>query len=481
MLSVAMASWRRGVRGLAIGLPAVVLIAACGGSGNGDDRAGGVRSAATNVPFQGCDKAKCSGELDGAKYEIQLPKSWNGTLLLYSHGYRQAEPAPPDFAPVSTEASAAPTDEVATALLDQGYALAGSAYRTNGWAVQDGVAAGERLHDYFTANVGKPDRTYVWGESLGGLITETLAEKHPDWIAGAAPVCGVLGGSNLNFDLALDLAWSVKTLLYPQFKIEGYASHDEAVAAFQGAYKAVLAATKDTVNGIPKLLLIAALVDAPTQTETYDGSTLTSQASALVESLVTGLVFGTTVRQEIEERVGGNPSGNGDADYAPRVSAAERSFIETVAKGSTDRNLALLTAAPRVSPDAAAREKFEGLGTPTGDIQVPTLTLHTKADPLVLVQNETVFGAKVRASDKKKADLVQLYSVPPAKYAAPAPYGAGHCNFPKDEILGVVTVLNDWVRNGKYPVGPSVPAAFGDDTGLDLTFRPGPWPTTAGS
>jgi pimeloyl-ACP methyl ester carboxylesterase len=467
--------WRRG---LVLALP-LALLAACGGSDAGS-RAAEVRSSATNVPFTGCDAVQCSGEIDGAKYEIQLPKSWNGTLLLYSHGYRQAQPAPPDFAPVTTEASAAPTDEVATALLDQGYALAGSAYKTNGWAVADGVAAGEQLHDWFTKNVGEPARTYVWGESLGGLITEELAEKHPDWIAGAAPACGVLGGTNLNFDLALDLSFAIKTLIYPQFKIEGYASHEEAVAAFQGAYKAVLAATKDTANGIPKLLLVAALVDAPTQTQTYDGSTLTSQVSALVESLVTGLVFGTTVRQEIESRVGGNPSGNEDADYAPRVSATERSFIETVAPGSTDRNLALLEAAPRVSPDAAAREKFDGLGTPTGDIKVPTVTLHTKADPLVLVQNETVFGAKVRASTAKTADLAQFYTVAPAKYAAPAPYGAGHCNFSTDEMLGLVTVLNSWVRDGKYPVGPSVAAAFGKDTGFTPAYQPGPWPAGTG-
>jgi hypothetical protein len=247
------------------------------------------------------------------------------------------------------------------------------------------------------------------------------------------------------------------------------------VAAFQGAYKAVLAATKDTKNGIPKLLLVAALVDAPTQTESYDGSTLTSQVSALVESLVTGLVFGTTVRQEIEARVGGNPSGNTDADYPPRVSAAERSFIETVSPGATDRELAQLAAAPRVAADPAAREKFAGLGTPNGDIKVPTLTLHTKADPLVLVQNETVFAAKVRASTAKTADLVQYYSVAPATYTK-APYGAGHCNFSADEMLGVVTVLNDWVRNGRYPSAASAQQAFGDDTGLTPAFQPGPWP-----
>lgn len=438
--------------------------------------ASSVRSESTDVAFTGCDKVACAGQLAGAAYEIQLPRTWNGTLLLYSHGYRHARPAPPDFAPVDTKPVSAPAPQVAVALLEQGYALAGSAYKTNGWAVADGVAAGEQLRDFFVQRVGKPDRTYAWGDSLGGLISQLLAERHPDWVHGAAPLCGVLGGTNLNFDLALDLAFAIKTLVHPRLKLTGYASYEEAVANFRGAYDAVLAATRDLAVGAPKLLLVAALVDAPTQTASYDGSTLQSQAAALVEGIVTGLVFGTVVRWEVEQRVGGNPSGNAGADYRARVSAAERQLIETVSAGSTDRNLSLLAEAPRTRPDDAARTAFHDLGTPTGDLQVPTLTLHTRADPLVLVQNETVFGEKVSASTAKKADLVQLYTVAPARYAKPAPYGAGHCNFTTAERLGAVKLLDDWVRRGTYPVGPAIATAFGTDTGLSPGYRPGPWP-----
>jgi pimeloyl-ACP methyl ester carboxylesterase len=454
----------------------VLLLAGCGSDpGPGS----GVRSTATDVPFTACADA-CTGQLGGAAYEIKLPQHWNGTLLLYSHGYRQARPAPPDFAPVSTAAAAAPTGEVAAQLLAKGYALAGSAYKSNGWAVADGMAAGEQLHEFFGQKVGRPDRTYVWGDSLGGLITELLAEKHPDWVAGAAPLCGVLGGSTLNFDLALDLAFALKALVDPTFKITDYASYEEAVAAFQGAYQSVLAAARGPAPGLAKLLLVAALVDAPTQTEDYDGSTLQSQGAAIVESLVTGLVFGTVVRQEVEQRVGGNPSGNTGVDYRPRVSAAERALIEAVAPGSVDRNLALLAEAPRTAADPAARTAFTRLGTPTGDLGAPTVTLHTRADPLVLVQNETVFADRVAASTHRRADLVQLYTAAPAKYAKPAPYGAGHCNFTTAERVGAVTVLDNWVRRGVYPVGPAVTDAFGSDPGLAPGYRPGPWPADTG-
>jgi pimeloyl-ACP methyl ester carboxylesterase len=464
-------AWR-----VAVGAAAVMLlVAACGSEPASRSREDAIRSTATAVPFTGCDKIACTGTLAGAKYEIELPRTWNGTLLLFSHGYRPARPAPPDFAPVRTDAQAAPTDAAATALLGKGYALAGSAYATNGWAVADGVAAGEQLRDFFAQKVGQPDRTYVWGESLGGLITEMLAEKHPDWVAGAVPLCGVLGGSNLNFDLAMDLAYAVKTLLVPGLKTDGYASYDQAKASYEQARKAVIAAT-DSTAGLGTLLLLAALVDAPTQTGNYDGSTLQSRGGALVEGILTGLAFGTTVRQELEGRVGGNPSGNEDAGYAARVSTAERALIESVAPGSTAANLALLAKGSRVDPDQAARAKFATLGTPTGAIRVPTLTLHTEADPLVLVQNESVFAGKVAASTAKTADLVQLYTKAPARYARPAPYGAGHCNFTTDELTGSVTALDGWVRGGVYPTGPALTTAFGSDPGLDLSYRPGPWP-----
>src|SRR6266851_5537810 len=65
---------------------------------------------------------------DGATYLIEVPSNWNGTLVLYSHGYvvpGQPNPAKDAGDPL-TEA----------ALLQQGYALAGSAYSATGWALQ---------------------------------------------------------------------------------------------------------------------------------------------------------------------------------------------------------------------------------------------------------------------------------------------------------------------------------------------------------
>jgi hypothetical protein len=470
---------RRGLAGLAVAILALVpLTAGCGGD---DPTAGALereRAADRDVAFKGCGQVRCTGEIDGAAYEIKLPEKWNGTLLLYSHGYRSAAPTPPSFEPVDTTAAAAPSDQDASALLAEGYALAGSAYKTNGWAVQDGVEAGEKLHTFFAKNVGAPHRVYVWGESLGGLITETLAEKHPDWVAGSAPMCGVLGGTNLNLDLALDEAYAVKTLIYPQLKLTGFASHDEAVQNWTAAYKALVKAGGDVKNGVPKILLIAALTDSPRQTKTYDGSTIESTVRALGEALLTGLGYGTWGRYDIEQRVGGNPSTNDGVDYTARVSAEERSLIDTVSPGATGRLLGQLAAGERVTADQAARDKADALGNPTGDLKDPTITLHTKADPLVLAQNESVFKDRVYGSARRTADLVQLYTLPPATYpqTSGAPYGAGHCNFTSAQRVGLITLLDGWVREGVVPGAASLPAVFPGDASVSQTYQAGPWP-----
>lgn len=434
-----------------------------------------------NVPLKSCDRVECEGEIGGVPYQILLPERWNGTLMLYSHGYRQAEPAPPDFEPVDTTPAAAPSEEVADALLSDGYALAGSAFKTNGWDVLDGVAANAALHKFFVEKVGDPDRVYVWGDSLGGLITETLAEKHPQWVSGVAPFCGVLGGGNLNLDLALDTAYAVKTLIYPDLKLTGFTSHDEAVENWEAARDAITEAGSDVKNGVPAILLAGAITDVPAKTRTYDGSSIESQVRARAESILTALGYGTFGRYEIEQRVGGNPSSNDQADYASRVSEEERSLIDTVAPGAADELILKLEEGERVSPDTAARATFDKMGNPTGRIADKTITMHTTADPLVLVQNERVFRDRVFAARGRTGDLVQLYTLPPSTYDEEegAPFGAGHCNFNTPQRLGVIELLDGWVREGRVPGSASIPQAFAGDEYVTQSYEPEPWPTAS--
>lgn len=441
------------------------------------------RDLSTDVPFTACTPQLCEGSLDGAAFSIKTPKTWNGTLLIYSHGYRQAQPAPPQFRPVETSAQAASDEKTAATLLSQGYALAGSAYASNGWAVADGVTAAEGLHDYFVKNIAQPKRVLVWGDSLGGLITQMVAEKHPEWVDGAAPLCGAVAGVVPNMNLALDLSFAVKTLIYPELKLTGYATYEEAVKNWTEAMKRVVAAAQDTKGGgTAKVLYIADLVDAPSQTETFDGASVESKVKATVEGIATGLGYATFARYDLEDRFGGNPSGNEGVDYAKRISDTEAALINTVTPGAVARFDAQLAAGERVKADPAATAKAlaEG-GDPKGTITRPTITLHTAADPLVIVQNETVLRDRYlaqQAQGRTAGGLVQLYTVAPTTYPEDpgAPYGAGHCNFTSASRVAVIGLLTGWVQRGVFPAPSAVAAAMGEGSGYAPLFEPGPWP-----
>ena len=450
------------------------------------------RDQSTDVPFTGCDTVACAGEINGAAYEIVMPPTWNGTLLLYSHGYRPAQPFPPNFSAVQTTAVPVPgwdngDTALGDALLERGYALAGSSYRSNGWAVEDGVTAGEELYAFFTEQVGQPKRVYVWGDSLGGLITQTLAERHPEWVDGAAPLCGVMAGLEPNIGLALDTAYGVQQLLYPEMEIAGYDSYEDALTNWEGAASRLIeSARNQDTDAIARIFTIAAMVDAPNQTFTYDGASIVSSVSGTIESLLTALAYGTVGREEIDTRFGGEVVGNVGTDYASRLDESERESIDAIGgEGAAARFVAILDNGPRVEADPAAQAAaIERGGNPSGAVQVPTITMHTKADPLVIVQNQTFFRDRYNvqvAEGNVRGGLLQLYTVAPAEYSqeSGAPYGAGHCNFTPESRVAVIELLDNWVRNGVFPGQAAVAAAMGPKGGYSANYVPGPWPDAA--
>jgi len=81
----------------------------------------------------------------GATYLMDVPADWNGTVLLFSHGYTQAGSPNP--------AQNGPDAATKSLLLAKGYALIGSSYATTGWAVTDaappyqGRPGGRRLDE----------------------------------------------------------------------------------------------------------------------------------------------------------------------------------------------------------------------------------------------------------------------------------------------------------------------------------------------
>ncbi len=114
----------------------------------------------------------------GALYRLVRPTNWNGSLLLYAHGYV------PGSGPVALPAEA---DLFVSLLVPQGFAIAFSSYSENGWAVKDGAQRTHQLLGIFTSRFGSPTRVYIGGASMGGLITIELLERIPASLPGRCP------------------------------------------------------------------------------------------------------------------------------------------------------------------------------------------------------------------------------------------------------------------------------------------------------
>ena len=123
---------------------------------------------------------------EGALYAMYVPEAWNGSLVLYAHGYNSSdEPLTLDDENLA---------EIRNGLNELGYAVAYSSWSENGWAVLDGIQRTHQLVGLFTARFETPARVYLIGRSLGSLVVTSLAETHPEQYDGVLPVCAFLGG-----------------------------------------------------------------------------------------------------------------------------------------------------------------------------------------------------------------------------------------------------------------------------------------------
>jgi len=102
--------------------------------------AGGEAASASNPATPAADgRHSYSGTIGGADFRVEVPERWNGTLVLYSHGY-----LPPGFPSFGIALTNRPPDRSETEawLLEHGYALAASQFKDGGIGYQIENAAG---------------------------------------------------------------------------------------------------------------------------------------------------------------------------------------------------------------------------------------------------------------------------------------------------------------------------------------------------
>ena len=312
-----------------------------------------------------------SGSIRGAAWAAKVPAAWNGTVLLFNHGIRTTlDPnRAAELAPTGSDGDAA------SSLLARGYALLGSSYRSNGFAVRDAVNDDLLLLASFKAShPGRVKRTYVWGASLGGLITETLAEEHPGLVAGAAPACGVLAGAVPIADQVLDTLVMTRAFFAPTLKVAGYATDAEALKVFNGLKATVLKQLSDPATqtaSVGKILAIATLQGLPYLTSSFAGRVTSSQVGAATEGVLTQAGAAILGSRDSMARTGGNYATNVGTLYIRKVNAQTVARFSSVGLGGNllrsyaltlDRRVLRLPANPVARQPLARRAHRPGQG-----------------------------------------------------------------------------------------------------------------------
>ena len=380
-----------------------------------------------------------SGTLpDGAAYLIEVPSPWNGTLLLYSHGY---------IAPGSSNPARDVGDPFTRAfLLANGFALAGSSYAHTGWAIQEAIPDQIAVLDAFEALHGKPKRTIAWGHSLGGMITAGLVQKHHERFDGALPMCGVLSGGIGTWNQALDSAFAFKTLLAQGSPLQVVnITNPQANFALS---ETLLAAAQGSPQGQARLALASALGDTPgwfnpASPEPAEDDFALQEANQFLWASQVDFLFIFAFRAELEFRADGNPSWNTGVDYRKQLErSVDREEVRALYKEaglSLEADLDALNDAARITANPPSVEYLEQNIIFNGDLDIPVLTMHTTGDGLVSNQNESAYKDVVREAED--GGLLRRTFV----------HRAGHCSFTPAEMITALEKLIERLDTGKWP------------------------------
>jgi hypothetical protein len=413
------------------------------------------------------DPARYTGSLpNGATWTARVPAHWNGSLVLFSHGFRIGSDNPP---------ADAPDEDTAKALLQRGFALAGSSYAHTGWALDTAVRDQLDTVDAVRKLVGKPREVLALGQSMGGLVSALLAEHgHP--VDGVLSTCGIVAGAlNLN-NHQLDGTYALAELLLPgqPVQLTGFTSSDEANATVATLTAAVRQA-QTSPAGRARIALAASLMNIPTWL-TGDvpppDNDWAAQQQAQYEGLLATLPFVVPARVAINSVAGGDSSWNAGVNYHLLLTRSARfpqvSTLYRQAGLDVNRDLGRLTRGAAITPDRAAVHWLAGTSVPTGRLAVPELALHTISDNLVPVEFEREYAGKVRRA--QAGDLLRQ------AYVA----RVGHCAFTPAELLAGLFALQNRVRTGTWGDNTEprrlqqVARSLGLGSAAFIPYQPGP-------
>jgi hypothetical protein len=410
--------------------------------------------------------ASYSGTLaDSAQWIAQVPADWNGTVVLYSHG----------FGPLT--AADAPSPGSGAQLLAQGYALVGSSYDVNGswWALDTAVSDQfGSLAAFLAASGLHPQRTLAVGTSMGGLVNSLLDQESYGHVQGAVTFCGlVAGGVDLN-NYQLNAEYAMTELLPGAggVPIRDFASMAAGTEAGTELSAAVTSA-QSTAAGRARIALSAALLNetdwttgaTPPATGDYAGQELQEE-----EMLTSGqLQFIESGRYSIAQAEGGDSGYNIGVNYGALIRESpyygQIEALYQAAGLNLRADIATLDEHESYAPEGDSLHRTQATSVNTGRLQVPELDVHTVSDQLAPTPFEATYAQRVALAGSSPL-LRQVYA-----------NAIGHCNFTDADMVAAIDAMNNVVAARHWTPGVTVTALNHAANALDPALGGGDFTT----
>ena len=430
-------------------LLAALALSACGGSDSAPPEAARPQDSRTFAPLvssmtalAGAPEAdRWSGVNKGASYQIEVPKNWNGMLVMYAHGY------------AGTGANlTAGVPAMRRHLLTQGYAWAASSYSKNYYDVRVGVedtnALALAFNDIASQNgrpLAAPSKTYIVGVSMGGHIAAAAVDEENIQTAnnkvrynGAVPMCGVLGDTELfDYFTAYQVAaqeeagipvtsWPVANWAEIQPQVQS-----RLFSSFPGGATPSAQAVP-TAQGLRLKQIVQNLTGGPRPLFDF------AYAGPL-QSTVWG-TFGSdgTITGILNDRVVSTVNTVYQLDSNPALSAEENAY-----------NASIFRVTPTSDANRIRSDGVRWVPKTNASISVPVVTIHTLGDLYVPFSMEQIYKRRADATGTSGL-LVQR-----------AIRGISHCDFTIAEQASAFDAMTNWEQKGVKPAGDDVltPAA----------------------
>jgi hypothetical protein len=334
------------------------------------------------------------GRLGGTVYQIEIPRRWNGRLVLFMHG----------FGEFASSAGVSPP-AIRRYLIGQGFAWGASSFSST--SLIPGRAADETaaLWDLFARRYGRPTRTYVTGQSMGGAATHVAAERYGNRFDGALGLCG--------------------------------------------------AASQTPASSIATDFFVAAAFAAGVSQREYNRST---SISKLIRERIRPALRRPRVHRRFEDimvSLTGGPRPfaregfrmeeetnwhRAELQVGSRI-ASNRHRLYRLGPPSPVSSAVFNRAVIRLSTNQELRRAFLAGNETTGRLAMPLLTLHTTGDGQVPIDQLRLLRGRVHAAGRDRLLVSRVFTDP------------GHCGLTTTEWAAALRALMSWVEHGERPKG----------------------------